>query len=363
MAILFLNKEKLRNNYSYLSNLFDSRGIDWGIVTKLLSGNELFLNEILKLKPIQIFDSRIDSIKKIRLLDPHLKINYIRPPSSEIIDDILLYSDVSFNTELETIKEISRRATLKNKQHSIVLMIEMGDIREGINLQDIELYLREIKNLKNISFLGIGMNLYCISGILPTEEKFQKFIKIKSTLETNLQKHLSILSGGSSKSINFVINNTLPPGINNYRIGYALFFGKPSEVDPGIPGMEKNLFEIYAEIIEIKQKINTPDGDFGEKINYGGKSLEIGNYINNIPFETNYSTRAILDMGNSEAPYEYLTPIDDNIKIVGASSDMLVADIKNDILNYSLGRKIGFYMQYVAVRNAIQSHHVKKEIK
>jgi predicted amino acid racemase len=41
------------------------------------------------------------------------------------------YADVSFNTEIDTIKMLSAEAK-QNKTHKIIIMIEMGDLREGV---------------------------------------------------------------------------------------------------------------------------------------------------------------------------------------------------------------------------------------
>jgi predicted amino acid racemase len=41
------------------------------------------------------------------------------------------YADVSFNTEIDTIKMLLR-SPKQNKTHKIIIMIEMGDLREGV---------------------------------------------------------------------------------------------------------------------------------------------------------------------------------------------------------------------------------------
>jgi predicted amino acid racemase len=41
------------------------------------------------------------------------------------------YADVSFNTEIDTIK-CSQQKQKQNKTHKIIIMIEMGDLREGV---------------------------------------------------------------------------------------------------------------------------------------------------------------------------------------------------------------------------------------
>ena len=64
MAYIELNRKKLLHNYNYLQQLFEKHNIQWGIVTKMLCGNELFLKEILKLGVTQVCDSRTTNLKE-----------------------------------------------------------------------------------------------------------------------------------------------------------------------------------------------------------------------------------------------------------------------------------------------------------
>ena len=64
MAVLSLNSGKLEHNYRHLEKIFSINNIEWGVVTKLLCGNKLFLNELLKLGVRQMHDTRIGNIKK-----------------------------------------------------------------------------------------------------------------------------------------------------------------------------------------------------------------------------------------------------------------------------------------------------------
>ena len=56
MAYLTLNRPKLQANFDFLETLFGGHDIDWGITTKLLCGNKLFLNEVIRLGRLELLD-------------------------------------------------------------------------------------------------------------------------------------------------------------------------------------------------------------------------------------------------------------------------------------------------------------------
>jgi predicted amino acid racemase len=55
MAFITLDVKKLKSNFNYLNNLFIKNGIEWSIVSKMLSGNKSYLTEILKFDIKQIY--------------------------------------------------------------------------------------------------------------------------------------------------------------------------------------------------------------------------------------------------------------------------------------------------------------------
>ncbi|MDG2432135.1 MAG: alanine/ornithine racemase family PLP-dependent enzyme, partial [Flavobacterium sp.] len=132
MAFIKLYRKKLEENYTFLNEIFTSRNIEYGVVTKLLCGNELYLKEIMSLGVREMHDSRISNLRKIKKLDPTIQTVYIKPPAKRSIEKIVRYADVSFNTEIYTIQELSIEAQKQNKIHKIIIMIEMGDLREGV---------------------------------------------------------------------------------------------------------------------------------------------------------------------------------------------------------------------------------------
>ena len=132
MAFVTLNSDKLSANFQFLDKLFKERGIEWSVVTKMMCGNKEFLTELLKLDINQICDSRISNIKAIKAIRPDVSAIYIKPPAKKAIPGVVKYADISMNTEISTIKQLSKEAVKQNKQHKIVIMLEMGELREGV---------------------------------------------------------------------------------------------------------------------------------------------------------------------------------------------------------------------------------------
>ena len=127
--------------------------------------------EVIDLGVLEIHDPGISNLKKIKKLKPEIQTVYIKPPSKLNIAKIVKYADVSFNTEIYTIKLLSEEAIRQNKTHKIIIMIEMGDLREGVLGEELMTFYEQIFSLPNIEIRGIGTNLNCLSGVMPTQDK------------------------------------------------------------------------------------------------------------------------------------------------------------------------------------------------
>ena len=68
MAFIKLYREKLKENYQFLDSIFKPRGIHWGVVSKMLCGNEIYLKEIIALGVREIHDSRASNLASINCL-------------------------------------------------------------------------------------------------------------------------------------------------------------------------------------------------------------------------------------------------------------------------------------------------------
>lgn len=354
MAYLKLYRDKLRNNYNYLDNLFKGHDIKWGITTKLLCGHEEYLKEVAELGIGEMHDSRISNLQKIKEeIDPNVLTIYIKPPPRDIIESVVKYADASLNTELSTLHALSEEAQRQGTIHKVIIMIEMGDLREGVMREDLIDFYEKVFDLPALEVIGIGTNLNCMHGVMPDEDKLIQLALYKQIIELQFDKDIPLVSGGTTVTIPLLLRNQLPKGINHFRVGEALFFGKDLFSNGTIEGMDDSVLELYSQIIEIAEKPTVPSGELGK--NPQGKMAEIDEEEFG---KTSY--RAILDIGYLDINPDHLINIHDDVKIADASSDMLILDVGDNKSNYQVGDFIRFRMKYMGALGIMNSDYIDK---
>ncbi len=355
MAVLKLYRDKLKHNYEHLNNAFLAHGIDWGIVTKLLCGNELLLKEVLDLGVKEIHDSRVTNLKAIKKVAPDVQTVYIKPSPKKSIPEIVTYADVSFETELDTIRMLSDESLRQHKVHKIIIMIEMGDLREGVMGDDLVSFYEKVFDLPGITVIGLGANFNCLHGVMPTKDKLVQLSLYKQLIDATFNKKIPWVSGGTSVTIPLLFSNQLPKSINHFRVGEALFFGLNLFTGETFAGMYDDVFELSTEIIELTEKPMMPTGVLAE--NPSGDSFEIDESLYG-----KTSHRAILDVGLLDINPKFLLPKDTTLSVIGASSDMLVVELGENKNNYKLGDTLRFNLRYMGALSLLNSRYVNKEV-
>ena len=356
MAFITLNVRKLKKNFDYLDKVFNERQIKWSVVSKLLCGNREYLQELLQLGISQVCDSRVTNLKIIKQINPNIETIYIKPPAKQAVKSIVKYADISMNTEYETIKLLSDEAQKQNKVHKIIIMIEMGELREGIMRDDLIDFYSIVFKLKNIKVVGIGTNLNCLYGVLPNHDKLIQLSLFKQLIEAKFNTKIDYVSGGSSVTIPLIFQNLLPKGINHFRVGESLFLGTDVYNNTRLKKMETDVFILYAEIIELIEKPQLPDGELGT--NMEGHTITFDEKLSG---KTSY--RAIIDVGLLDVDENHIIPIDKTCSIVGGSSDMFVIDLSENTKNYKVGDLLAFKPDYFGTLRILNSKYIEKRIK
>jgi len=355
MSYITLNSPKLFHNYQYLEKLFSDHEIHWAIVAKLLCGHEDFLKVVLQMTGKDLCDSRLSNLKTIKELSPGTRTIYIKPPARRLAASIVRFADVSFNTELNTIKALSDEAVQQQKVHKIVIMVEMGELREGIMAKDLPQFFGDVLKLPNIEVVGIGTNLNCLNGILPDERKLFKLNRYKEIVEEMYGREIPYVSAGSSVTIPLLFKNQVPEGINHFRIGETLFFGTDVYQDSVISGMYQDVFTLTVEIIEMREKPVVPAGTAGTNLT-GDTPVHDQKDIGKT------SVRAIADVGLLDIDQKNICPVDPEVEIIGASSDMMILDLGDNASHFKVGDTLEFTMNYMAVLRAMNSDYVDKKV-
>ena len=356
MAFITLDTKKLKSNFDYLNTLFRKNGIEWSVVSKMLSGNKQFLTELLKFDIQQVCDSRISNLKVVKTINPHIETIYIKPPAKRSISSIVKYADISMNTEIETIKLLSVEAKKQNKVHKIIISIELGELREGVLGEDFIEFYENVFKLENIEVVGIGTNLSCLYGVLPNHDKLIQLSLYEQLIEAIFNRQIPYVSGGSSVTIPLIFQNLLPKGINHFRVGETLFLGTDVYNNTKFKKMHSDVFMLYSEIIELIEKPVVPIGEMGTNVEGDDFEFEQSNIG-----ETSF--RAIIDLGLLDAETNHLEFTDKTLKYAGASSDMIVVDLGDNKKNYKVGDLIEIKMDYMGTLRIMNSKYIEKKIK
>jgi len=295
-------------------------------------------------------DSRISNLRNYA--DLNVEKWLIRTPMLSEVESTVKYADVSLNSEQKTITALNEAAASQNKTHKIILMIELGDLREGI-YDKTELFslVRSICEMPNIELYGIGANLTCLSFIQPTIENLNELERYKNQIEEKTNIKLAVLSGGNSASINLLISGKIPKTINNLRLGESILFGKERSTYTYLNHFYNDAFLLKSEIIELKEKPSMPWGNFG--------CDSCGEYRQFT--DKGVRRRGICAVGKQDIDIETVEVLDRDLSIIGYSSDHLVLDFTNSRKNYHLGDTVELKLGYYSTLRAFTSSDIERE--
>jgi predicted amino acid racemase len=265
---------------------------------------------------------------------------------------VVRYCHISLNSQQATLKELAAAANSLDKVHGVILMVDLGDLREGVFHSDTEgLHgLAEyVLAADGLELKGIGANLTCYGSVLPTTDNLGRLVEIAREIRAKFGCDLPIVSGGNSSTLYMLADGQIPAGINNLRLGESIVCGKETAFGETFPGLVADVAVLDAEIIEIAVKPSMPEGKininaFGETIAYVDKGLH---------------TRAIVAVGRQDVYYEGLACLYPGVEIIGASSDHLIVDI-TAAQGLTVGSRLTFSLSYGAVLAAFTSKYVDK---
>lgn len=358
MATLYINTDKIIENIEKLNAFLGAKGIEWTLVTKVLNGYKPALEKILThpaMKGVHsIADSRISNLKAIREINPDIPTIYIKPPAVNQAKNVMKYANASLNSSYKTIAELDKEAGLAGKIHGVIVMIEMGELREGIVRENILNFYEKIFQLKNIHVKGIGTNLGCMYGVEPTYDKLIQVSLYKQLIEKTFNVKLETISSGSSITLPLVGMGKIPKGVTHFRIGEAAFMGVSPYDNKKFRNLATNAFTFAAEIVEIEKKEVVPDGNIND--------AAIGETADFTNISYNESFRAIVDFGELDADYRSLTLKDSKVGFLGTTSDMTVYDLGQKSHKYKVGDQLHFTPSYMAIARLTNSRYITKTV-
>ncbi|AHI53526.1 alanine racemase, N-terminal domain protein [Spiroplasma sabaudiense Ar-1343] len=282
-----------------------------------------------------IADSRILNLTNFQ----HLKVQkmLLRLPMLSEIDEVARLCDIVLISEMKTILALNAAAQKAKRHIKLILMIETGDIREGLLDKDkIIAAALEINKCEFLTLEGLGTNFACYGATKPTVEKLQKLAALKNELEQITKKSIPVISGGSSTHLTIWDEKNIPSEINQIRVGSAILMGIGLNDEP-ISWLKNNTIKLKAEIIEIQDKPSASWGPraldaFAREVNFQDRGIR---------------KKAIIALGRQDCPSEELVPLDSKIEVLGGSSDHTILDLTDSPIDYQVGDIIEFYPTYL----------------
>lgn len=346
---LQIDLRKISHNAQTLVERLRRCGISVTGVTKVALGSPDIARTLLNAGVEDIGDSRIENIEAMRQAGVPAQMSLIRSPMLSQAKRVVMSADTSFNTEIATIRRLSHEACGLDRTHAIVLMVELGDLREGIMPADLLATVGETLNLPNIIFKGIGTNLACRSGTCPDDDNMRKLSELAESIESNFDISVEWVSGGNSANLHWALNEGSNGRINNLRLGESILLGCETLNRRPIEGLHQDAITLVAEVIESKTKPSKPIGRFAQSA-FGetAKAVDCGNI-----------TQSIFALGIQDVDPAGLCP-PHGTKIIGCSSDHLITSSSGKHLD--IGSEMVFQLGYNALLRAMTSPFVQKSV-
>ena len=286
--------------------------------------------------------SRLEQVAKCRAAGVPGPWLLIRIPGLTELSDVVALCETSLQSEWPTLLALEEECLRQNKTHRVIVMTDLGDLREGFWDKDelVDVCERVERELPHVHLAGIGVNLTCYGSTKPTPEKMNELVGLARQVEQRIGRKLEIVSGGATSSFTLVHWGTMPAGVNHLRIGEAILLGKDLQVDWGIRDMDylrMDALTLRAEVVEVKDKPTYPIGEFaidafGRKPVYEDRGIR---------------RRAILALGRADVgELESLIPREPGLTVIGGSSDHCIVDVEDCPRRLQVGDIVEFSLCY-----------------
>jgi ornithine racemase len=342
-----ISLSQIRHNAWMLSEHYGQKGISLMGVSKATLGDSAIAKAMIQGGVKFIADSRLENIQKMKCAGISTRFVLLRTALSQA-ESVIRNVDISLNTELATVRALSHYANVYHKIHQIIVMVELGDLREGILPCDLAQFVKKVLELPYIEIIGIGCNLACYGGIKPNHQKMRELSELADAIEKEFQIHLEIVSGGNSANYEWYESAQTVGRVNNLRLGESILLGCETINRNAIPGLHTSAFKLIAEVIESKEKPSLPFGEICQ------------NAFGNVPtfLDRGIRRRVIIALGRQDVLVSGLKPNND-LEILGSSSDHVVLDSKN--YDLKVGSEVKFNLDYGGLLSAMTSPFIKKQ--
>jgi len=349
---LTIDLAKIEQNARAITQFCAGHGIQVTGITKGSCGHPEVAKAMLRGGVNNLGDSRLQNIHRMQQAGVDTDFWLIRLPPLSAVDAVIAAADASLNSELATLQALSESAQKSGKVHGVMLMVDLGDLREGLWPTELIPTVEVVLGLPGIHLRGLGTNLACFAGVVPGAQNMTRLVALAEELEQRFNIELELISALNSSGLELLAAGDMPKRVNHARIGEAILLGRETTRRRAWPGTSQDAFVLHAEVLELKTKPSQPQGNRAEDAFGGQPQFEDHGDI----------VHALLNLGRQDVDGGLLTPLDHGVRILGASSGYLILDLSKCVGEIGVGAELAFTPNYSALLHAMTSEYVSKQV-
>jgi predicted amino acid racemase len=344
--------DRIGQNAEELVRRAATRCVSVTAITKAMRGLPALGRVCLEAGAVALGDSRVENIERLRAGGIDAPILLIRSPLPSEVTRVVAAADMSCATEVDVVSLLAAAAGRARRTHAVMLMVELGDLREGIMPDELADTVTHCLGLPNIEVRGIGTNLACRNGVAPDDRNMRELSESAAAIEARFGIGLRVVSGGNSANLEWLCSTDDVGRIDNLRLGESILLGRDPLRGTAVPGLHQDAVTIVAEVIESKHK---PRRAWGDRVR--------------APFATPTGAPATADDGHGwhsllGIGHQDTDPLDldppPGLRIIGASSDHLVVASEQRL---PLGSEADFRPGYSALVRSMSSRCLQPSIR
>lgn len=353
---LTVNLDAMRKNAQVLCDICANNGISVAGIIKFSDCDLQVAQAYKEGGCAQLGVSRAKHLKALKEAFPNTETLLTRSPTRGDLEDTARYADLSLHADKDVLKALNEEAAKHNTFPGIILMLDVGDLREGVdNIPELVELATLCESLSNLRLRGVGTNHACMNGVLPSWENLTFLVEGAEAVEAAIGRKLDILSGGSSINLLLLKEGVsrMPPRINHLRLGGSIANPMNIRLGRGVtfPGLREDSVTLTAEIVEIHEKASAPKG---ATKNWAGQTIARE--------DKGRRLRAILALGSQDvSDAATLIPLDSGVEVVGCSSDHTIVDVTDTGRAWKSGDTLTFRVRYSNMLYAFSGDHVTVE--
>lgn len=344
--------DKIAHNARTITGLCRDHGITVTGVTKGVCGQPQIAMAMLRGGVGGIGESRLENIARLRAAGVGAPMMQLRLPPLSGAGEIVAGTDISLNSELSVLAALSEAAQSRGRVHEVIVMVDLGDLREGVMPGALPELVEKALRLPGIRIVGLGTNLTCLSGVVPSADNMARLVDLAETVERDFGAPLRWISGVNSSGLDLIAAGRMPGRVNHARIGEAILLGHETIHRKAWPDTFQDAFVLHAEILELQVKTPAPPGLRGQDAFGRTPAAE----------DRGTRLRALLNIGRADLGAGALAPLDPGISVLGTSSDYLAVEVGDAAGALRVGGELRFVPNYGALLAAMTSEYVKKRL-